>query len=527
MKHARNLARRNWTALALLLVAARVAAGEAATPPPPLPPTPDQQAAQALLDRLGVEKRIQDEQKRFLAEQHFQVGKTHFELGDFRAAQKQFLKAVELNPQHEQGQTHLRKTQGLLDAQEGRPRAEDLLAGPRIALEMHEMELANRMANAKALFAQRRYAEAIEAFERAAAYARWLAPRLDTSKTFEEAEVMTQRALQAIEAQRRADADEQRRKAHELGEQRQQRGREAADARSQALLDRAKAQYEQGRYDAARKLCDQVLSDDPASGAAEALREQVVETARRLALDKALRARAAETAQYWDGLRAASSPQVELVSITPARLAELRTRKPLGVLGEHREPPPEWETRLRETLTKPVSFDFVETPLQDVLSFLSSLVGTTIVLDPEAVKDKAPSVTLRVNNMRLETALNWVCKLMGLRYSLRDEAIYISNRVDSKPELRMYDVSDITIHIQNFAGRRTALATAEGQGGEGGGSASTSIGADFFPPEDKEKEEKRWTGQELVEFIQRVVAPGTWRDDEAGEGALGRIEVWH
>jgi len=274
-----------------------------------------------------------------------------------------------------------------------------------------------------------------------------------------------------------------------------------------------------------------VLSDDPANGAAQALRDRVVETARRTALDAALRARAAETATHWAALRAGSRPQTDVVDLTPARLAELRTRQPADALGGRPDPPPEWETRLRHTLAKPVSFDFVETPLQDVLAFLSGLADVTIILDPEAVKDGSPSVTLRVSQMPLEKALGWVCKLVGLRYALRDEALYITHRVhNDAPVLRIYEVSDLTIPIQNFKGRHQALASDGGfqstgaQGGTGQGTGN-SVGEDFFGKNEEDQEEKPFTGQDLVRFIQRVIAPGTWWIEEGEEDALGRIEA--
>ena len=96
--------------------------------------------------------------------------------------------------------------------------------------------------------------------------------------------------------------------------------------------------------------------------------------------------------------------------------------------GRARPAWPEWGARIRETLSKRVSFDFVETPLQDVLSFISALVDLTIVLDTEALKDKPRFVTLKVKDMRLEAALGWLLRLTGIQYALKDEAIFISTR---------------------------------------------------------------------------------------------------
>ena len=85
-----------------------------------------------------------------------------------------------------------------------------------------------------------------------------------------------------------------------------------------------------------------------------------------------------------------------------------------------------WERRVKEALNKTVSFDFVETPFQDVIAFLSSLADVTMVLDMEALRGGPHSVTLRVSDMRLESALKWVLRIVGLSYALEDEAILIS-----------------------------------------------------------------------------------------------------
>lgn len=86
---------------------------------------------------------------------------------------------------------------------------------------------------------------------------------------------------------------------------------------------------------------------------------------------------------------------------------------------------PEWVAKTHDALSKKVTFDFVETPLQDVVNFLSSLVDVTIVMETEPTRDAA-SVTLRVNDMRLGAALQRVLWPMGLGYELRDEAIFIT-----------------------------------------------------------------------------------------------------
>jgi len=155
--------------------------------------------------------------------------------------------------------------------------------------------------------------------------------------------------------------------------------------------------------------------------------------------------------------------------------------------------PPEWEKRIREALKKKVTFDFVETPLQDAINFLQSLVEVTIVVDTAATKD-APDVTLRVGHMELGQALNWIMKLTGLAYTIKDEAVFISKpehlREPVKVVARIYDV--------------------------------TRLVDEFKKPSRRRRDEEAVTGPTLAEFVKKTIAPGTW--DEPGDAVGYAIE---
>lgn len=81
---------------------------------------------------------------------------------------------------------------------------------------------------------------------------------------------------------------------------------------------------------------------------------------------------------------------------------------------------------LAAQVAKPISFDFVEAPLPRVLSYIASLTKAPLVLDAEAVRGKAPTVTLRVEDMPLDRALRWVCRVSGLTYVWRNGKLLIT-----------------------------------------------------------------------------------------------------
>jgi len=493
-------------------------AGKQAEAEPPRPElTHEGQVSQDLIARFAKDCEVKREQQLFLAEQHFQTGKTHFELQDWKSARDHFEKAVRLNPLHAGAREHLRKACSMLGLEQGRFGSimRDYMIQREVALKMQQNDLRNEFLEAKALFAKGRYREAIDAFTRVRAKATYLAPFVNAARTVEDAAACEQKARDGLERQRRED--EKRRMQRAIDESRslrEQRQRLFA-TRNQARLEQARTLFDQRRYDQARGLCDAILRDDPADGAAADLREQATAARSDAVIDRAIAERRSETDLHMRMIGSLTTPQTRLVSMPRELLEQVKNRTGSVTLGGKEMEPEAWERQLREKLSsQKISFDFVETPLPDVLSFLGSLTDVSIILDPDTLMDESPTVTLRVNEMSLERALNWICKLVNLRYGLKNEAIYVAHpgKLRDRVVLRMYDVSDLTMEVKNFAGRQKALSTGEGHGDQRGGGGDGL--EDFFPDDDEDDDEDRLTGDKLIEFIRRMIAPDSWERDD-------------
>jgi hypothetical protein len=102
--------------------------------------------------------------------------------------------------------------------------------------------------------------------------------------------------------------------------------------------------------------------------------------------------------------------------------------------------PVEEELYVRTLFAKRINFDFVDTPVQDALSFFGCLTGLTCVVDPAVAKEDIP-VTLKVTDIRLGMALDWIMRLAGLEYELRDEVVFVSTRegLQAQTPIRVYD----------------------------------------------------------------------------------------
>ncbi|MHC4248600.1 MAG: hypothetical protein ACYS9X_05670 [Planctomycetota bacterium] len=120
----------------------------------------------------------------------------------------------------------------------------------------------------------------------------------------------------------------------------------------------------------------------------------------------------------------------------------------------------------RAAASSPTSFEFNGTPMKDAVSHMQTLTGLNIILHPDLAETN-PAITLRVKDMRLGTALNWICKLAGARYVLMDEAIYIvpEEKLAARERTVVVDVRDLIAPVRDFRGPELTLGTdTEGQG---------------------------------------------------------------
>ena len=87
---------------------------------------------------------------------------------------------------------------------------------------------------------------------------------------------------------------------------------------------------------------------------------------------------------------------------------------------------------MRKKLQKKVTFEFVDTPLIDAIGFVRDTAKVNIVIDPKVLAGGPPTVNLRVTDMSLDLALEWILKLADLGYSLHDNAVFISKPGDAE-----------------------------------------------------------------------------------------------
>ena len=144
----------------------------------------------------------------------------------------------------------------------------------------------------------------------------------------------------------------------------------------------------------------------------------------------------------------------------------------------------------------------------------------TLIVDPRVTAQAPANINLRVTDMSMDLALDWILRLANLEKVLKDHAIYIStpDKLVEATELRIYDISDLTQSIPDFPGPELQLETAGGQQGGAGNPA-----ANAFAP----KATVVPTAASIADMIKTRVRPDTW-DQALGtsvEEMAGRLVV--
>ncbi len=165
-----------------------------------------------------------------------------------------------------------------------------------------------------------------------------------------------------------------------------------------------------------------------------------------------------------------------------------------------------------------VTFTFNEQPLEEAVDFLQTLAKVNIILDKKKV-EAGKTVTLKLNDVPLQTAVRLLCEQVGLKWTVRDGVVFMSDEegVKQEPVTAVYDVNDLLAVPPNFEGptfELQNLSSNRGSGSSGGGSGGGSIFADAGKGGDKTGEEAKKSQEELlselVDLIKQVIAPGSW-----------------
>jgi uncharacterized protein with von Willebrand factor type A (vWA) domain len=132
------------------------------------------------------------------------------------------------------------------------------------------------------------------------------------------------------------------------------------------------------------------------------------------------------------------------------------------------------ESALRDPL-RPNGLDFVDVPLEEVVSTLQADYGIPVQIDIPALEaiglDQTEPITANLHNISLRSALRLMLKNLQLTYIIQDEVLMITTPEEAESQLvvKVYPVADLVLPID-------AMLLGGGLGGGGGGGLGGGIG---------------------------------------------------
>src|SRR5207244_3698260 len=116
----------------------------------------------------------------------------------------------------------------------------------------------------------------------------------------------------------------------------------------------------------------------------------------------------------------------------------------------------EKEREIERRLDLPISFDFKDTPLKQVIEDLRDWTGINIVPDQPALDDENISldrpVTMHLEGVATKSALNLLLHQAHLIYVIKDEVLQITTEAHARGKLvaKTYQVADLVIPVDNY-----------------------------------------------------------------------------
>ena len=104
---------------------------------------------------------------------------------------------------------------------------------------------------------------------------------------------------------------------------------------------------------------------------------------------------------------------------------------------------------IRQKLAKPITLEFVDTPLSDVIDFLHDYTKINILLDRKALEEEGLTsdtpVTIRVEKISLGSALNVTFRALNLTWLIKDDCLIVTSRLAAGNQVvtRAYPVGDL------------------------------------------------------------------------------------
>ena len=352
---------------------------------------------------------------------------------------------------------------------------------------------------AKIYFEQKDYAKAVDALELAIL----LEPNNEEAQTLlKQSRQLLEEVNKSIEMPDKTGGTKETKTAH-------------PDDISQ-LIQNAYTAIQEERYDDAAKIADLILTMDSANKDALYIRGKVNDIKHKHTTENLKSIHVQEKFKSHENLKEASVPYQETLRFPKKEQWEDISKRTLPELDKVIEEnkikteqlrlipnPPEgpFPKVIEDALNTIISFEFLDTPLRDIVIFVREKSNINMIIDSEA--GNVP-VTLKLKDVPLRTALKYILP-KGYEYVIEGDIIHFYKQ---KMEMRVYDVRDILINLDDKEPLKfdiTAAATSQ---------LSLSKGAEITKAKDPSARVL-----DLIELIVTTVEPSSWSRSTSVIGA--------
>jgi general secretion pathway protein D len=498
------------------LAAPKVAPTALTEKPETGPKAPEQPATSPELEQIKKELNLKEQETQNMAEHFYKVGKVHFEGNEYAEAEKNLKLAVQLNPNYEEARELLYRTQMMLDKRypEYKTTKEDLAQRRRVLIDQEIKQLERDYNAAVRLFEKGEFDRAKSMFEDCLGRIRWFSHPIDTKKDYEQLcksmildcdkRTRDQKVKERIEKEAVAQEMAQREEANNLEQKRR---------KIEILIQRITDAIHIGQYERAETLCRELLEQDPGNFEGKKLLSFAVEGRHAYTQMQTLKDMQEYKKRESEELDETKVPYHDPVRFPDKEkwLGVIIKRSP-GIAPESEEEPAEIQHINKILETRPVTLQFQDTPLTQVVSFLQDITGLNITIDPQ-IEANAP-VTLRLRDIILKNALQLIMDQTGYMYIFKENVIFITTKspVTGEGIFEIYNVSDILAKIPHFIGPEIKIIDPETEGrtGAGGGRPIS------FTEPGEEEEGEVFGPEELIELIEAATGKENWPGGEAG-----------
>jgi len=458
-----------------------------ATEPAPAPaPAADNQGDKAnqLLEQHAAEEKQLREEIRVQVQSHLDAAERLLAASEFEAARAELERALTLDRGNQKARDLLSQVNDRLGDRIAKVQqaAKDFEGYTRVAIQERLVELQNRIdwgnrfynqaVNEKGLTVSERIGKLEQSrqnFERAKEIIKWLPVKVNTDEENNTTMRMLGEIRRTIAALKEQSDVENKKRSQDIADSRAAYDREQDARKIAVLIDQARALFEHGNFAEAEKLAGRILELDPFNSEAHSI-EIGARDRKHIAAQRWIREEKEEQGKRQiERADRMAIPNRDYLIYPDNWTTEVSKRT-----GENNRPRQEdpWKAEARKRLAKKVSFEFVDTPLEEAVNFLNAMSKVNIIIDPRVLADagKVP-VTLKVADMDMETALKWILRMADLDYDIKNQAVFITKKggQETNIELQIYDVRDMTYTINDFPGPHVELGVNAQAGGAGGG----------------------------------------------------------